>query len=96
MVVVAALAMKDGVSVHELFAVDPARRVSAWRALALSITTVAVGYYVVSSTTIGPSRSNEMLQLLQRWLKLSGWLFMVGGSLIAIRVISVLVGWLQQ
>jgi len=96
MVLVAAAALVTGVPPTDLFTVERGGELSGWQALAVGISVSTVGWYFVNSTRIGPPRSSEIVQSLQRYVKLTGWVFGVAGALVAFLAIAELSGWLEQ
>jgi hypothetical protein len=96
MVLIAAAAFVAGVPPTDLFTVDRGGELRGWQALAVGISVSTFGWYFVNSTRIGSPRSNEIVQSLQRYVKLTGWVFGVGGALIAFLAIAELSGWLQH
>jgi len=55
-----------------------------------------VGFYVALSTKLKDGERNEFFDILRRWLKLSGWTMAVMGTLIAIRILLVMVGFMTR
>ena len=88
-------ALARGVQLSELLSVDAGGQVSTWNALLFGITMALVGFYFALSP--GPSA---------RWylehgrphsasLRGCGWLIAIGCTLLVIRVLAVLLGWLS-
>jgi hypothetical protein len=96
MVGVALLAVARGVQLSELLRVDDSDRSGPWYALVFCLTMAIVGFYFALSPRSGAASPSEPLRILSRYIKNGGWMLGIGCTLISIRVLAVLFGWLSH
>jgi hypothetical protein len=91
MTVICIVARLRGVPVSSLFHVGDDHSVSAWQALLFSVSMAFFGAYFGPYSTLPSARFWEAPVYTQR-LKIAGWIVLVGGIAVTVKVLGELTG----
>ena len=69
---------------------------SNWKTLALSLCITMAGFYFALSTKTDTDEDEEIKRSLLRYVKLTGWIFAIGGIIACIHLILIMLGYMSQ